>query len=318
MVSTFTPNLNLEIPARGDYANQWDLPMDASLTTIDNSVGGVVVLSGLTGGDVYLTAAQAANQFFYIEGNLAANQFIAFPPVGGRKYILMDITLNGFGVYVRGNNFNDQTGVYFLTSFTVPIPIIVMPNRVYWDYGGIAPGSLGYFPTTFVYPGWIPCDGRYCNTSQQDLLFDILGYSFGGGGTNFAVPDYRGFVNPCADDVGTGPAGRLFNVGVNWQGGETEHVLQVAELAAHSHGDYGHGHAVYDPGHAHGGVMVPVSGGGYYSLASVPPEIQSGGTAVAGTNISLYAGYANLADTGSNSGHNNVQLSYTVMTCIRW
>ena len=58
MSSTFTPSLQLEVPARGDYINTWDLPMDASLQAIDASVGQTVTIN-TTGGTTILTQAQA-------------------------------------------------------------------------------------------------------------------------------------------------------------------------------------------------------------------------------------------------------------------
>ena len=41
------------------------------------------------------------------------------------------------------------------------------------------------------YPGFIECDGRSLSTTQYFLLFDIIGYTYGGSGTSFNIPDYR-------------------------------------------------------------------------------------------------------------------------------
>jgi microcystin-dependent protein len=296
--------------------------MDATLNTIDSAYGGTLTLSGQTGGTTVLTQAQANNKAFYITGSLTSNLILAFPPIGGgQKFIIPALTLNGFGLYVRGNSGSDQTGVYFLVAFAIPYGIVVTSSRVYWDYGACPVGSLGNFPMAFTHPGWIPCDGRLCNTTQQDLLFDLIGYSFGGSGVNFAVPDLRGYVMPCADNIGTGSAGRLFNWGINTNGGETTHVLAVNELASHIHGvgDPGHAHAVADPGHVHGmgGEFGYGIGGNFPS-----PFVQVGNTntQAAATGIGIYpsATGVTVAAAGGNAGHNNVQLSHTVLTCIRW
>ena len=41
------------------------------------------------------------------------------------------------------------------------------------------------------YPGFISCDGRSLSTTQYFLLFDIIGYTYGGSGSSFNLPDYR-------------------------------------------------------------------------------------------------------------------------------
>lgn len=41
------------------------------------------------------------------------------------------------------------------------------------------------------YPGFIECAGQSLDTTQYFALFDIIGYSYGGSGSNFNVPDYR-------------------------------------------------------------------------------------------------------------------------------
>ena len=41
------------------------------------------------------------------------------------------------------------------------------------------------------YPGFIECEGQSLDTTQYFALFDIIGYSYGGSGSNFNVPDYR-------------------------------------------------------------------------------------------------------------------------------
>ncbi|AIX26755.1 short tail fiber protein [Synechococcus phage ACG-2014i] len=41
------------------------------------------------------------------------------------------------------------------------------------------------------YPGFIKCEGQSLDTTQYFMLFDIIGYSYGGSGSNFNLPDYR-------------------------------------------------------------------------------------------------------------------------------
>jgi microcystin-dependent protein len=318
MVSTFTPNLGLEVPARGDYPNQWDLPMDATLNSLDSAYGSQLTLTTLTGGAMTLTQAQANNKYFFLGGNLTSNQLIYFPPIGsGIKYIFPACTMNGFGLYIRGNNGADQSGPYFLIQFAIPYGVLVTPSRIYWDYGGVHVGSLADFPMGFIPPGWLPCDGRGANTTQQDLLFDLIGYSYGGSGSTFLLPDYRGCVRPMADNIGTGSAGRLFNWGIGAQGGESTHVLSVDELAYHTHPDAGHGHGASQTPHSHTVIAANSGAAGLANGGALAGAVLNT-TSVAQPAVSVNVGVANIQPTGSNFGHNNVQPSATVMTCIRW
>ena len=87
MVSTFTPSLQLEVPARGDYTNTWDLPMDALLTTIDAAIGQSTTVN-TTGGVTVLTQAQANCSNLIVTGNLTSNAIICYPPTSaGRKFV---------------------------------------------------------------------------------------------------------------------------------------------------------------------------------------------------------------------------------------
>jgi microcystin-dependent protein len=79
--------------------------------------------------------------------------------------------------------------------------------------------------------GWIKCDGRQLSTSEFSALFSVLGYSFGGSGSSFALPDPQGrvpgFVGQTAgtSDWALGDA----------SGAET-HTLTIAEMPSHNHG----------------------------------------------------------------------------------
>jgi microcystin-dependent protein len=321
MASTFTPALHLEMPARGDYVNDWDLPANNNYSLIDLGVGGEAVLTGLTGGTTVLTQAQANASMLVLTGNLSGNQVIAYPAsASGRKVIFPSVTLNGFALYFRANSGSDTIGVYMPLAFGIPTPIIVTSARVYWDYCGVAPGMIQGFPVDLVPNGWLPCDGRLISTAQYDFLFDTIGYAYGGSGASFAVPDYRGYADVCSDNMGTaaGSAGRFFNFGPNGVTGETSHVLIISETPVHSHTvfDPGHNHALHDPGHVHPGVIAETAGTGAAPGFGSP----FGNTGPAGTGITISpAGTGiSLGTAGSGGAHNNVQPSRTRNAYIRW
>jgi len=67
--------------------------------------------------------------------------------------------------------------------------------------------------------GWFPCDGRLLSMSQYDVLFSVLGNTYGGDGqTNFALPDLRDhFVVGAGSSypVGPQPSATLATVAVD-------------------------------------------------------------------------------------------------------
>jgi microcystin-dependent protein len=79
--------------------------------------------------------------------------------------------------------------------------------------------------------GWMKCDGRALSTKEFNLLFQVIGYTFGASGEMFLLPNPQGTV---VGTVGTNsipvshPAGELV--------GEETHTLTIPELPAHNHG----------------------------------------------------------------------------------
>ncbi len=53
-------------------------------------------------------------------------------------------------------------------------------------------GEIRAFPYGIIPRGWHLCDGALLNTSQNQALFALIGYNYGGSGTQFALPDLRG------------------------------------------------------------------------------------------------------------------------------
>ena len=53
------------------------------------------------------------------------------------------------------------------------------------------PGDLCYSLCTSK-TGWLLCDGTSYSVSDYPNLFNVIGYTFGGSGDNFNVPNYKG------------------------------------------------------------------------------------------------------------------------------
>lgn len=56
-------------------------------------------------------------------------------------------------------------------------------------------GEIRMFGGNFAPAGWFPCDGRLLPISQYDVLFALIGTTYGGDGqSTFGLPDLRGRV----------------------------------------------------------------------------------------------------------------------------
>lgn len=58
--------------------------------------------------------------------------------------------------------------------------------------GGSPIGSIVYYAAQNVPVGWMECDGRALDKNAYSVLFSVIGYTYGGGGNNFKLPDLRG------------------------------------------------------------------------------------------------------------------------------
>ena len=187
--------------------------------------------------------------------------------------------------------------------------------------------TTGDTKTSFViddHLGWIKCDGRSLNTTAYNLLFQVIGYTFGGSGASFNLPDPQGrvmgSVGTVVDDY---KEERTYAPGDSV--GELDHKLILSEIPSHNHDDNsppvgnstleGNTSTSYtgitDSGHQHTYINEPYD--------SNPSNVQISTTSVASSSDvqqNTGTGYANIVDPGhrhqiaSNGGdqyHNNIQ-----------
>lgn len=51
-------------------------------------------------------------------------------------------------------------------------------------------GQIELYPYSYAPMGWALCNGAVLNVAQNQALFSLIGYKFGGNGsTTFALPD---------------------------------------------------------------------------------------------------------------------------------
>ena len=320
MTSSFTQNIGLEEPALGDYVNDWNVPVNNNWTLLDQVEGGYTQIN-VTSGDITLTVAQCAYARIFISGSLTSDVGIYLPTaVGGRKYFVNTCTLNGFVVVVR--NAPSDYGVIIPSNLLCPV-VFTQGNAFYDDYQSVPPGTIHCFAGLNVPPGFLLCNGISLATATFPLLFAAIGYTYGGAGANFNLPDTRGRILAGADNMGGSAANRLTGYSFGTTGGEQTHVLTTAELAAHNHGvtDPGHAHAITDPGHTHtltavqnGGGTSSFAGGGAVSLA---PTITTN-SSTTGITINSNTTGITTQNNGSGTAHNNIQPTIAINHIIRF
>jgi microcystin-dependent protein len=134
-------------------------------------------------------------------------------------------------VYRRHTNFAMESieqsyngNVDFGTKFTVNITRsgdLVGPMTLEVDVGlnmeGLygdsdAIGDYKWSAKTSDFHGWLLCDGRLLDKRQYSRLFAKIGYSFGGSGNQFRLPDMRGKVIAATDASSNSAFGTRGNV----------------------------------------------------------------------------------------------------------
>ncbi|BDU19169.1 tail fiber protein [Dyella sp. GSA-30] len=162
-------------------------------------------------------------------------------------------------------------------------------------------GEIRLFPYSFAPNGWFDCDGSLKPISEYDVLYALLGTTYGGDGqTTFAVPDMRGRV-PIHMGQGLG----LSQYVLGQMSGTEEVTLLGSNLPTHDHS------------------LLVTSAGANSNTPSNSVELGTitGDTLysnnVAGVNPAPLAA-ASLSLSGGNSPHENTMPTLTVRFCIAW
>ena len=92
-------------------------------------------------------------------------------------------------------------------------------------------GQVMMFGGNFQITGWMFCQGQLLSIAQNDILFSLIGTTYGGDGqTTFALPDLRGRV---PIHQGSLAGGGTYSMGQ--QGGVENVTLTTAQIQAHNH-----------------------------------------------------------------------------------
>ena len=303
MVSSFTPNLNLNEPATGDLVGTWgSVALNPNLTSIDARFGSTAVVT-LSNSNVTLTQTQINNFAIYLTGTLTANVTVAIPATIGGIWVFSNGTAGPYTVTIA----TTASGATIQTTQGLPTLIACDGTNIYYpDYtnivniaSGIAaqyaapPGVIIQFAAPTAPSGWVVCDGAAYSRTSYSGLFATIGtlWGTGDGSTTFNVPDFRGmFLRGW--DAG---AGNDLNTP-----GRTFASYEDSAFTSHNHGGS-------DLGHAHSTIFGGSSGGGFYGS----------GTAAGATNPSgTQTGYANI-DIGYSGSPETTTQNYAVLYCIK-
>ncbi len=92
-------------------------------------------------------------------------------------------------------------------------------------------GEIRMFAGNFAPAGWMLCAGQTLPISEYEVLFQLIGTTYGGDGQEtFNLPDLRGRV---PIHMGTGPDGTTYQQGE--MGGVEEVTLTVQQIPNHNH-----------------------------------------------------------------------------------
>lgn len=179
--------------------------------------------------------------------------------------------------------------------------------------------------------GWLKCDGRQMDKTADNLLFQVIGYSFGGSGNTFYLPNPAGRVLGTVGTVDDGnvddPRSHTFTAGQVV--GEIDHKLILSEIPSHNHddstppvipnvgGSTAKGNTstsftgVTDSGHTHN-YTAPGGSSNTSSYSGVGNiSVNSGTTSTttgSGNAVIVDPGHKhNIASNGGDQYHNNMQ-----------
>ncbi len=89
-------------------------------------------------------------------------------------------------------------------------------------------GEIRIFAGTFAPAGWMDCDGTLLSISENEVLFQLIGTTYGGDGQeNFALPDLRSRV-----PIHMGGGFILAETG-----GVEQVTLTTAQIPSHNHAE---------------------------------------------------------------------------------
>lgn len=190
MASTFTPNIQLNEPARNDDVGTWDTPVNSNMTLIDLVAGGIATIA-LNNSPVVLSAAQFQAKQITFNSTLTGSVAITFPTSFTKSYEIQNLCSGSsafvitLGTTASGqviccppgetiDCFNDGTNLKFKNLGRV---------GSYMDDCG---SSVAAWISGCTVPPYLNCDG----TSFSSATYPVLVVRLAG----TTLPDFRGGI----------------------------------------------------------------------------------------------------------------------------
>lgn len=216
-------------------------------------------------------------------GSTYATLLLTFPDVDWFRHAIMgaiDEMTNPLNWFENGD-----VGVSFATEESIRM----LETYIFMGFNPIPVGLIHPFASATIPAGYLLCDGTSILTADYPELFGVIGYSFGGSGSDFLLPDL-------VDRTVIGSSGTFAFGDV---GGTSEETLDVSQIPSHTHVDSGHTHTIPLV------TSAPAQAGvGFIGDATVPILTNNTGSSS-----------ANNQNTGGDGAHNNMQpfMSLTYM-----
>jgi microcystin-dependent protein len=136
---------------------------------------------------------------------------------------------------------------FYVTAKSGALKTVCEYHKTFIPYDG----DLRWSVRNLDHNGWLLCDGRSLSKTTYPKLFDVVGYSFGGSGDTFYLPNPK--------DKVVGVTGSSHTAGYS-TGSET-HTLSVDEIPSHTHtGTTDSSGSAYESETVMGGVGATVAG----------------------------------------------------------
>lgn len=92
-------------------------------------------------------------------------------------------------------------------------------------------GEIRIFAGNFAPNGWLFCEGQLLSIAENEVLFQLIGTTYGGDGqSTFALPNLASRI---PIHMGTGPDGTTYQIGE--MAGTEQETLTVQQIPAHTH-----------------------------------------------------------------------------------